>query len=88
MSTVATIGNATLIAYDELIPIITTDPWFGDEDHAYFGSWSLKFNIPKEIEKDIFNCEYIFFTHGHPRLVQRRNIIDRIYYIFFIITSD
>ena len=54
-----TIGNATLIAYDNF-PIISTDTWLNYHE-AYFGSWSLKFNIPKEIEKDIFNCEYIFF---------------------------
>ena len=33
----STIGNATLIAYDDN-PILATDPWFGDEDPAYFGS--------------------------------------------------
>lgn len=61
---IQTIGNATLIAYDNF-PIISTDTWLNYHE-AYFGSWSLKFKIPKEIEKDIFNCEYIFFTHGHP----------------------
>jgi len=66
MSTVATIGNATLIAYDELIPIITTDPWFGDEDHAHFGSWNLTHEIPKKYKEDILNSSYIWFSHGHP----------------------
>jgi len=34
---IKTIGNATLIAYDDL-PVLATDPWFGDEDEAFFGS--------------------------------------------------
>jgi hypothetical protein len=38
---IKTIGNATLIAYDD-VPILATDPWFGDEDSAFFGSWWLQ----------------------------------------------
>ena len=34
MQSVATIGDATLIAYDNNLPILSTDPWFGDEDDA------------------------------------------------------
>jgi hypothetical protein len=34
---ISTIGNATLIAYDNS-PILATDPWFGDSDPAYFGN--------------------------------------------------
>jgi hypothetical protein len=34
---VSATGNATLIAYDDK-PILATDPWFGDENPAYFGS--------------------------------------------------
>ena len=30
----STIGNATLIAYDDQ-PILATDPWFGDIDPVY-----------------------------------------------------
>ena len=44
---VSTIGNATLIAYDEK-PIISTDPWFGDTDPAYFGSWVTSHVFPKK----------------------------------------
>ena len=39
MQSISTIGNATLIAYDQHAPIISTDPWFGDEDDAYFGTF-------------------------------------------------
>ena len=62
---VSTIGNATLIAYDEK-PIISTDPWFGDTDPAYFGSWVTSHVFPKDLQQDVFNSEYIWFSHGHP----------------------
>ena len=65
MQRVSTTGNATLIAYDDK-PIIATDPWFGDEEAAYFGSWSLSHKIPQALKDDIRKSEYIFFTHGHP----------------------
>ena len=62
---VQTIGNATLIAYDDK-PIISTDPWLGANDYAYFGSWCLSYEIPIDIKSDILNSKYIFFSHGHP----------------------
>jgi len=60
-----TIGNATLIAYDD-VPILSTDPWLGSNDYAYFGSWCLNYEIPENLKKDIINSKYIFFSHGHP----------------------
>jgi hypothetical protein len=62
---VSTIGNATLIAYEDT-PIIATDPWFGDENPAYFGSWGLSHHISPVCKKDILNAKYIWFSHGHP----------------------
>jgi hypothetical protein len=62
---VSTIGNATLIAYDEG-PILATDPWFGDENPAYFGSWGLTHQIPADCKSDILKAKYIWFSHGHP----------------------
>ena len=46
MQGVQTIGNATLIAYDDT-PVLSTDPWMGGDHYAYFGSWYLhtKFQI-------------------------------------------
>ncbi len=61
---VKTIGNATLLAYDKK-PILATDPWLND-DEAYFGSWSLSHRIPKDIEEDIYQSDYLWFSHGHP----------------------
>ena len=62
---VQTIGNATLVAFDGL-PILSTDPWMGGDHYAYFGSWHLPYDIPEDIKKEIFNSEYIWFSHGHP----------------------
>jgi hypothetical protein len=62
---VSTTGNATLIAYDDK-PILATDPWFGDENPAYFGSWRLSHRIPPQCKQDILNAKYIWFSHGHP----------------------
>ena len=62
---VKTIGNATLIAYDD-VPILATDPWFGDEDEAFFGSWGLPHQIPAAEKADIQAAKYIWFLHGHP----------------------
>ncbi len=39
-----TIGNATLIPNDDK-PILSTDPWLGSNDYAYFGSWALNYEI-------------------------------------------
>lgn len=60
-----TIGNATIIAYDDG-PVLVTDPWIGDEDPAYFGSWILSHEIPEELKRDIQKTKFIWFSHGHP----------------------
>ena len=65
MQKITTTGNATIIAYDNA-PILATDPWIGDEDSAYFGSWILSQKIPPDLKKDIINCKYLWFSHGHP----------------------
>lgn len=65
MQTVTATGNATLVVYDD-DPILSTDPWFGDEDPAYFGSWVLSHKIPNNVKKDIENSKFIWFSHGHP----------------------
>jgi hypothetical protein len=62
---ITTTGNATLIAYDNR-PILCTDPWIGDEESAYFGSWVLSHKIPDNLKQDIYSSEYVWFSHGHP----------------------
>jgi hypothetical protein len=58
-----TIGNATLICHDGK-PVLVTDPWINNS--AYFGSWGLSFDIPSEQLDRILECEYVWFSHGHP----------------------
>lgn len=65
MQKVSTTGNATMVVYDDK-PLLVTDPWFGDEEPAYFGSWTLSHRIPKGLKDDIALCDYVFFSHGHP----------------------
>lgn len=58
-----TIGNATLICHDRG-PTLVTDPWIVGP--AYFGSWTLGYEIPQEQMDAIRRCEYVWLSHGHP----------------------
>jgi len=58
-----TIGNATLICFDGK-PRLVTDPWINNS--AYFGSWGVSFEIPQQQLQHIQECEYVWFSHGHP----------------------
>ena len=60
-----TIGNATLIVYENNHPLIATDPWF-DTDPAYFGSWRLSHKFPAKQREAIQKSKYIFISHPHP----------------------
>jgi hypothetical protein len=62
---VTTIGNATLMAHDDK-PVLVTDPWLGEEDHAYFGSWNLPHLIPSQQKQDILQAKYVWISHYHP----------------------
>ncbi len=66
MNSVATVGNATMICYEGSKPILSTDPWFGEKDSAYFGSWIGSHTIPKNYQDDILKSEFIWLSHGHP----------------------
>ncbi len=62
---VRTTGNATLIAHDG-IPVLVTDPWLGNEYSAYFGSWTLSYEIAEEARSEISQSKFVWFSHGHP----------------------
>src|SRR4029078_749700 len=68
-----TIGNATLIGYDDK-PVIATDPWI--RGGAYFGSWSFSHAIPTEQLESIQKCPYLWFSHGHPDHLNLESISD------------
>lgn len=58
-----TIGNACLIFHDRG-PVLATDPWlFGT---AYFGSWRLSHEVPREQRENVARCKYVWLSHGHP----------------------
>ncbi len=59
-----TIGNATIICHDAGKPVLATDPWF--EGSAYFGSWTLSHEVPREQREAIENAQYAWCSHGHP----------------------
>ncbi len=58
-----TVGNATVIAHDR-VPVLATDPWL--RGPAYFGSWSLAYDIPAEQLESILACPYVWLSHAHP----------------------
>lgn len=58
-----TIGNATVTCFDRS-PVLCTDPWISDS--AYFGSWTLSHEIPKEQLEHIHASKFVWFSHGHP----------------------
>ena len=59
-----TIGSATLIAYDDGRPVLTSDPWISSD--AYFGSWTQAYEIPAAQMQAIRAARYHWFSHGHP----------------------
>ena len=58
-----TIGNATLIVYDQE-PLLATDPWVAGS--AYFGSWRMSHQIPPGQLEAVKKCRFVWFSHGHP----------------------
>ncbi|MCA8954336.1 MAG: MBL fold metallo-hydrolase [Planctomycetes bacterium] len=58
-----TIGNACLIAHDNG-PVFATDPWMVGP--AYFGSWRLSHEFPREQQERIKRCKFLWISHGHP----------------------
>lgn len=59
-----TIGNATILVYDDQKPLLATDPWI--EGSAYFGSWTLSHSIPPAQSAAAKESPFIWFSHGHP----------------------
>jgi hypothetical protein len=59
-----TCGNATLIAYDAGIPVLTTDPWL--HGAQYFGSWTLPFRFTASQQEAFAAVRHVWLSHGHP----------------------
>lgn len=59
-----TLGNATLVFYDDGRPLLATDPWLTGS--CYFGSWGLDRPLtPAELEA-VRRASFIWVSHGHP----------------------
>lgn len=59
-----TCGNATLIAYDAGVPVLTTDPWL--RGAQYFGSWTLPFRFTAAQQEAFAAVRHVWLSHGHP----------------------
>jgi hypothetical protein len=59
-----TIGNATLVFYDNGRAILATDPWLTGT--CYFGSWALDRPLSERELAAVVAAEYIWISHGHP----------------------
>jgi hypothetical protein len=66
-----TVGNATCIVHDD-VPVLTTDAWTGAD--AYYGSWTLDYEIPCEALHSIRRARYHWFSHGHPDHLNVRSL--------------
>jgi hypothetical protein len=59
-----TIGHATLVLFENDVPLIATDPWLLGS--AYWRSWWLE-KYPTEQEfTDVAGAKHIYYTHSHP----------------------
>jgi hypothetical protein len=59
-----TIGNATLVFYENGRAVLATDPWLTGT--CYFGSWALSQPLTERELAAVIGAEYIWISHGHP----------------------
>jgi hypothetical protein len=59
-----TIGNATLVFYENGRAVLATDPWLTGT--CYFGSWALDRPLTERELAVVGAADYIWISHGHP----------------------
>ncbi|HJU19494.1 MAG TPA: hypothetical protein VJ770_23815 [Stellaceae bacterium] len=59
-----TIGNATLVFYENGRAVLATDPWL--KGTCYFGSWALDRPLTARETAAVIAADYIWISHGHP----------------------
>jgi hypothetical protein len=59
-----TIGNATLLVWEDSKPVLATDPWLTGT--CYFGSWAHDRNPTAEERGAVAQATTIWISHGHP----------------------
>jgi hypothetical protein len=59
-----TIGHATLVLFEDGVPLLATDPWLIGS--TYWRSWWLE-KYPTEAEFDqVAHAKHVYYTHSHP----------------------
>lgn len=59
-----TIGHATLLLFENDVPLVATDPWLIGS--TYWRSWWLeKYPTPDEL-KAVRDAKFLYITHSHP----------------------
>jgi hypothetical protein len=59
-----TLGNASVILFDDAKPLLATDPWLTGT--CYFGSWALDHPLSQQQIRNFIQAEWIWISHGHP----------------------
>jgi UDP-MurNAc hydroxylase len=59
-----TIGHATLVLFENDVPLIATDPWLIGS--AYWRSWWLEKYPTKEEFEQVEIAKHLYYTHSHP----------------------
>jgi hypothetical protein len=67
-----TCGNATLIAYENSMPVLVTDPWIAGR--PYFGSWSMPHKFQDRQVDAIKKAKFVWLSHGHPDHVNQESL--------------
>ena len=59
-----TLGNATLVFYEDGHPVLATDPWLTGT--CYYGSWGFDRPVTAAELAAVQNAPYVWISHGHP----------------------
>jgi hypothetical protein len=59
-----TLGNASVIVFEDGTPVLATDPWLTGT--CYFGSWALDHPLSPQQIQNFIEAEWIWISHGHP----------------------
>jgi hypothetical protein len=59
-----TLGNASVIVFEDAKPVLATDPWLTGT--CYFGSWALDHPLSEQQTQHIVDAGWIWISHGHP----------------------
>lgn len=67
-----TLGNATIVFYDDSVPVLATDPWLTGT--CYFGSWGFDRPVTAAECEAVQCAPYIWISHGHPDHLHRKSL--------------